>query len=254
MSGPAITIQTAVVTGASRGFGRGIATTLSSEGATVIGVARNALQLDNLHDELGAGFTGVVGDVCDPDLARSLILEHRPEIIVLNAGAAPVTGPLQEQSWRSFSRNWEVDTQHVFNWTKEALRAPLAPGSIVIAMSSGAAVGGSPLSGGYAGAKAAIRFISAYAALESERAQMGIRFTALLPQLTPATDLGAAGAAAYAEREGVDVRTFLQRFDPILTPELVGKAVVDICRAGEQEGGERPGAYMLSGTGLRGIS
>jgi NADP-dependent 3-hydroxy acid dehydrogenase YdfG len=159
---------------------------------------------------------------------------------------------LQDQTWESFSQNWNVDTHHVFNWTKEALRAPLAPGSVVISLSSGAAIGGSPLSGGYAGAKAAIRFISQYAAGESNRESMGIRFAALLPQITSATDLGAAGAAAYAEREGVDVETFLKQFEPLLTPELVGQAVADLC-TGEEAAGSEPLAYMLSGAGLREI-
>ena len=85
-----------------------------------------------------------------------------------------------------------------------------------------------PLSGGYAGAKAAVRFISAYAAEESRRDKLGIRFIALLPQLTPATDLGATGVAAYAAYEGLDIDTFLDRFQPILTPEHVGKAVVEL--------------------------
>jgi hypothetical protein len=51
----------------------------------------------------------------------------------------------------------------VFHWTREALLVPLDPGSVVVAFSSGAALQGSPLSGGYAGAKATIRFVSAYA-------------------------------------------------------------------------------------------
>jgi hypothetical protein len=45
-------------------------------------------------------------------------------------------------------------------------------------------VRGSPLSGGYAGAKATIRFLTGYAAAESERDGLGIRFASLLPQLT----------------------------------------------------------------------
>ena len=90
----------------------------------------------------------------------------------------------------------------MFNWTREALLAPLAPGSTVITLSSGAALRGSPLSGGYAGAKAAIRFLTAYAAEESARAGLGIRFVSLLPQLTPATALGAVFATAYAARQG----------------------------------------------------
>ena len=82
---------------------------------------------------------------------------------------------------------------------------------MVIALSSGAAVNGSPLSGGYAGAKATIRFLTRYAAAESERAGLGIRFISLLPKLTPATDLGSAAVAAYAARDGEDVATYLAK-------------------------------------------
>ncbi len=80
--------------------------------------------------------------------------------------------------------------QHVFHWTRETLLLPLAPGSVVIAFSSGAALAGSPLSGGYAGAKATIRFIASYAAAESQRGGFGVRFVSVLPGLTPATALG----------------------------------------------------------------
>jgi hypothetical protein len=99
-----------------------------------------------------------------------------------------------------------VDVQHVFHWTREALLRPLDPGSVVIALSSGAALNGSPLNGGCAGAKATIRFIASYAASEADRGGLGIRFASVLPNLTPVTDLGATGVAAYAARQGVDSR------------------------------------------------
>jgi NAD(P)-dependent dehydrogenase (short-subunit alcohol dehydrogenase family) len=252
MSTPDSTTKTVLVTGASRGFGRAIVRALHAHGTNVIGVARSADQMDSLRAELGDGFTPVVGDACDAELAEHLIHEFLPQILVLNAGATPTARPLQDQTWETFSQNWNVDTHHVFNWTREALRIPLSPGSVVISLSSGAAIGGSPLSGGYAGAKAAIRFISQYAAGESNRESLGIRFTALLPQITSATHLGAAGAAAYAEREGVDIETFLKRFEPLLTPELVGQAVVNLCTGAESDGSE-PLAYMLSGSGIREI-
>ncbi len=248
-----LTQHTALVTGASRGFGRAIATELHANGATVIGVARHVEPLDELRAELGGRFVPVVGDVTNAELARALIEAHRPRILILNAGAAPVVGALREHTWQSFSQNWEVDTQHVFHWTREALRLPLAPGSVVIAMSSGAALRGSPLSGGYAGAKAAIRFISSYAAEESRRDQLGIQFTALLPQLTPATDLGAAGVAAYAAYEGVDVDTFLQGFQPILSPQQVGTAVRELA-TDAVPGGEQHLAYLLNGSGVHAIT
>jgi NAD(P)-dependent dehydrogenase (short-subunit alcohol dehydrogenase family) len=236
---------TALVTGASRGLGRGIAIALSQAGANVVGVARDGARLEELRAQLGDTFIPVAADAADPVTAGQLIDEHRPRTLVLNAGATPLARPLHQQTWQTFSRNWDVDVQHVFAWTREALLRPLEPGSLVIAMSSAAALRGSPLSGGYSGAKAAIRFITAYAAAESERADLAIRFVSVLPQLTPATGLGAAGAAAYAARQGIDLAAFLKGFGPVLTPELAGKAVVDLATGrGDQE------SYMLTAAGL----
>ena len=132
---------------------------------------------------------------------------------MLNAGATPLPRPVQHHTWQTFSRNWDVDVAHVFHWVREA---PLAPGSTVITMSSAAALRGSPLSGGYAGAKAAIRFRTDYAAEESQRAALGFRFVSVLPELTPATALGAVFAAAYAARQGAGAA--LSTGGPALTP------------------------------------
>ena len=178
-----------------------------------------------------------------------VIREHRPGLLVLNAGAAPHMAPVHEQTWETFSRNWHADTRHVFTWTRAALREPLAPGSVVVAMSSGAALGGSPLSGGYASAKAAIRYLRGYAADESKRAGLDIRFVTLLPQLTPAGGVGAVGVAGYAARQGVDRDTFVDGLQPILTPDQVAKAVVEL--AGDP--GSAP-EYLVSGAGLRPVS
>jgi len=238
---------TALVTGASRGFGRGIAAALDGAGAAVVGVARDGAALEELRAELGESFTPVRADAADPTVAGQLIDAYRPGILVLNAGAAPLSRPLQHQTWQTFSRNWEVDVQQAFHWTREALLRPLDPGSVVIAFSSGAALNGSPLSGGYAGAKATIRFLTSYAAAESEREALGIRFTSVLPQLTPETGLGAAAVAAYAARAGVDVPTFLENLGPALTSEQVGKEVAELA-AGS---GHHEGAYLLTAAGLQ---
>lgn len=240
--------KTAVVTGASRGFGRGIAAALVGSGMKVVGVARDGQALAEVAAELGEAFVPVRADATEEAVAARVLREFRPEVLVLNAGATPPLAPVHELSWESFTRNWESDTKHAFVWTGAALREPLEPGSVVIAMSSGAALNGSPLSGGYAGAKAAIRFIRAYAADESERAGLRIRFVALLPRLTPATGLGAAAVAGYAARQGIDVDSYLAEMGPVLTPEQVGKAVLEL--AGD------PGSaaeYLVSGAGLRQI-
>jgi NAD(P)-dependent dehydrogenase (short-subunit alcohol dehydrogenase family) len=240
--------RTAIVTGASRGFGRAIATALAGAGMRVTGIARDGASLAALQAELGSGFTPVTADAADPVIAGHLIDSCEPGLIVLAAGASPLPRPLHQQTWQSFSRAWEVDVQQVFHWTREALLRPLAPGSTVIAFSSGAALFGSPLSGGYAGSKATIRFIASYAADESQRAGLGIRFVSVLPQLTPETELGAAAVAAYAAREGMDVPAFLATRGASLTPDQAGTAVLDLAA------GDGNGAYLLAAAGLKELS
>ena len=235
---------TAIVTGVSRGFGRSIAATLTGAGAQVVGVARGSAGLDELRDELGDTFTAVAADAADPEVAERLMNEHRPHTLVLCAGASPTMGPLQDQTWESFSQNWNMDVAQAFHWSRLALRHPLAPGSSVIVMSSGAAVNGSPLSGGYAGAKAAVKFVADYAAIESERAGLGVRFVSVLPRLTPATDLGAKAVAAYADRQGVDVATFVNAGGPALTAEQVGRSVLELAADGQH------GSFLLTAAGL----
>jgi NAD(P)-dependent dehydrogenase (short-subunit alcohol dehydrogenase family) len=236
---------TAIVTGASRGFGRSIACSLTAAGAHVVGVARSAARLAELSEELGDGFTPVAADAAAPATARRLIDEHHPTTVVLCAGAAPTMSALQDQTWETFSQNWSVDVAQSFHWTRAALTRPLAPGSSLIALSSGAALKGSPLSGGYAGAKATVRFITSYAAAESERNGLGIEFVSVLPQLTPDTDLGLAAVQAYAGRQGLDVDAFVQSMAPVLTSDQVGKTVLEIA-TGRLRGHH---AYALASAG-----
>jgi NAD(P)-dependent dehydrogenase (short-subunit alcohol dehydrogenase family) len=238
---------TALVTGASRGFGRGIATALHKAGAQVVGVARGRAPLEELRAELGGSFTAVFADAADPILAGQLIDAYRPRILVLNAGASPLMRPLQHHTWETFSVNWQTDVRITFNWLREALLTPLPPGSRVVVVSSGAALNGSPLSGGYAGAKATQRFLTAYAQEEAKRAGLGITFTAVLPRITPLTDLGRPAVAAYAARAGQSVEEYLQQLGEPLTPEQAGKAVADLVTGPDPD----QDAYLLTATGLR---
>ena len=240
------TFQTAVVTGASRGFGRAVAAALVASGTAVVGIARDEQGLRAVRDDLGERFTPVASDAVDETLAHDVIRAHHPDLLVLNAGVAPHMAPVHEQTWETFSRNWHVDTRHVFTWTRAALREPLAPGSVVVSMSSGAVLGGSPLSGGYASAKAAIRYLRGYAADESTRAALGIRFVTLLPHLTPLGGVGSVGVAGYAARQGVDQDTFVDNLQPVLTPDQVAKAVMEIA-ADPDSAAE----YQVNGAGLR---
>jgi len=246
MASHELTDTTALVTGASRGLGRAVAVALRDAGANVVAVARSAERLGKLRDQLGGSLATVAADVADPVVAGSLLEQYRPKTLVLNAGAAPLMRPIQHHTWDTFSRNWEVDVRQTFHWLREALLLPLAPHSTVIAMSSGAALFGSPLSGGYAGAKATIRFITGYAAEESSRAGLGIRFVSILPKITPATDLGAAAAAAYARRDAISVDEYLKTVGPGPEPEGVGRHLAHLATSTDHQ----PGAYVLTPQGL----
>ena len=238
--------QKAIVVGASRGFGRGIAEAFGRAGAEVLAVGRDGAALA----ELARGHPGLqveIADAADPSTARQVLDRHPARILAVVAGATPVHRPLHHHTWETFSTNWHADVRIAFQWVGEALRLPLAPGSVVIVMSSGAALVGSPLSGGYAGAKATVRFISAYAAQESEQAGLGITFKVVLPRLSPATDLGRTAVAAYAARAGMSEERFSADLGPAVTPEVAGAAFV---RLALLEAGDEAREFTLTGAGL----
>jgi 3-oxoacyl-[acyl-carrier protein] reductase len=131
------------------------------------------------------------------------------------------------------------------------LLKPLRPGSRVVVFSSGAALNphGSPLSGGYAGAKATQRFITAYAQDEATRAGLGITFTTVLPQFAPQTGVGRRAVHAYAAQAGVSEEDFLDRQHfAQLTPEVAGTALLELAHT---DAASVAAAYLLNGAGLQ---
>ncbi len=239
--------RTTIVVGASRGLGRGIAEAFAEAGGPVVAVARDAGALSRLASAV-EGIRAEVADAGDAALPGMVLDRYDPDNLIVVAGASPLMRPLHQHTWETFSANWNTDVRITFHWLREALLRPLRPGSRVIVVSSGAAVNGSPLSGGYAGAKATQRFITAYAQQEARRSGSGISFTTVLPQLTPATDLGLAAVRAYAARAGHTVEDHLRQLGEPLTPHTAGTALVGL--AGTDAAALAP-AYLLGGTGLR---
>ena len=87
----------------------------------------------------------------------------------------------------------------------------MAPRTVAI-VSSGAAVAGSPLSGGYAGAKRMQWFMTEYAQEVSNARKLGIRFFAVLPrQLIEGTEIGTTAATNYGATQGLSAVEFLKR-------------------------------------------
>src|SRR6266513_2321705 len=109
---------TAIVVGASRGLGRGIATSFARAGAPVIAVARDKAALA----ELSAGIETIqpeVADATDATVAGSLLDRYQPQTVIVVAGATPAMRPLQDHSWETFSINWHADVRIAFNWVRE---------------------------------------------------------------------------------------------------------------------------------------
>jgi hypothetical protein len=150
-------------------------------------------------------------------------------VLALNAGATPAMSPLHEQTWEGFSNTWNTDVKAGFHWLQAALRLPLPRGSRVLIGSSGAAQNGSPMSGGYAGAKRMLWLMAGYANKVSTEQDLGIRFQAIVPmQMLAAGGVGRAGAEAYSRRQNVTTEAFLANFGKPMSAREFGDHIVEI--------------------------
>jgi NAD(P)-dependent dehydrogenase (short-subunit alcohol dehydrogenase family) len=216
-----------VVTGGSRGLGLGLVEALVAHGARVTVVARGADALEAVRTRLGVAT--ISADVTDEAAAHRIVGEVRPDILALNAGATPRMGRLDQLSWADFSVPWETDVKAGLYWLQAALNAPLKPGSRVLVGSSGAAVSGSQMSGGYGGAKRMLWFMAKYANGVSEEKNLGIRFQAIVPrQMILGTGTGDAAANAYAGSMGITPEQFVSRFGAPMPPRAFGDRVVSV--------------------------
>jgi NAD(P)-dependent dehydrogenase (short-subunit alcohol dehydrogenase family) len=222
-----LTDKNVVVTGGSRGLGLGLVEALVARGARVTVVARDADALESISARLGVAT--ISADVTDQTAAHRILAEVSPDILVLNAGAKPPMARLDEVSWADFTATWETDVKAGLYWLQAALNLPLKPGSRVLVGSSGAAVNGSPMSGGYAGVKRMLWFMAKYANGVAEQKRLGIRFQAIVPQqIVGGTGVGDAGANAYARAAGIETEAFLARFGAPMPPREFGEKVVSV--------------------------
>jgi NAD(P)-dependent dehydrogenase (short-subunit alcohol dehydrogenase family) len=238
--------KTVVVTGGSQGLGLGLVEALVARSAKVTVVARGADALESVRRRLAVAT--IVADVTDEAAAHRILAEVRPDILALNAGAKPRMGRLDQLSWTDFTAPWETDVKAGLYWLQAALNLPLKPGSRVLVGSSGAAQNGSPLSGGYAGAKRMLWLMARYASGVSEQKQLGIRFQAIVPQqMVGGTGVGDTGANAYARAMNLEPEQFLARFGAPLPPREFGEQVVAVLEDPQYATGL---AFGLKGTGI----
>jgi NAD(P)-dependent dehydrogenase (short-subunit alcohol dehydrogenase family) len=215
-----------VVLGASRGIGREIVRRAHAEQASLLAVARGRDSLESLALEL-AGVRILALDASRPDAPQQVFETMPPDVLVICGGAIPATAPLQELSWAEFAAPWETDVRMSFLFCSHVLRTPLAPGSRVILISSGAGLGGSPISGGYAGSKRMQMFMAAYCQKESARLGLGIGFIALVPmRIMPETELGETAVKGYARYLGITPADFIQGMRDRQSTHHVADAVI----------------------------
>lgn len=216
-----------VVTGGSRGLGLGLVEALVAQDARVTVVARSADALECVRARLGVAT--IPADVTDEAAAYRILTEVRPDIVVLNAGTPPRMAPFDQTSWADFTAPWEHDVKAGLYWLQAAVNLPLEPGSRVLVVSSGAAVNGSQMSGGYGGAKRMLWFMAKYANGVSVRKELGIRFQVIVPrQMVLGTGTGDAGANAYARDAGIEPEDFVARFGAPMPPREFGEKVVSV--------------------------
>ena len=237
------------VVGASRGLGRILAETFHRLGAQVLAVARGQAGLDALARDL-PGMAVLACDASEPDAPGRVFAVQTPQVLVLCGGAMPPCRPFLEVDWEAFSVNWNNDVRMSFHFLQAVLKRPLPPRAAVVTITSGAVRQGSPISGGYAGAKQMQIFMNSYAQKEAARAGVDTRFVSLAPaRLMPQTDIGKAGVKGYAQYNGTSEAAFLELMGAGQTPQQVADAVLDLIGEG-QPGGN----FIVSPEGVAALS
>ena len=245
-----LTGKSMVVIGGSRGVGRQIVEAGIRHGARVLAVARDERRLAQLAKEVPGAETLPI-DASDEAAPAKVLDVLKPDILVVAAGAFPPAAPLHQQSWREFAVNWESDVKIAFHFFKAALSTPLAAGSTVIVISSGAALAGSPISGGYAGSKRTQLFMASYSQKESDRLGLGLRFLALAPRIMADTELGKHAVAGYSRYLGIPGSDFIKSMAAPPSSSDVAAGVIDLVTRAERP---KESVFIVTGNGLEAVA
>jgi NAD(P)-dependent dehydrogenase (short-subunit alcohol dehydrogenase family) len=171
--------RVAVVTGASRGIGYGIAEALVARGANVCVTGRTPDPLADAVERLGPAAMGVAGRADDPDhqaeaVARVMEAYGRLDMLVNNVGINPVFGPLLDITDDAFRKIIGVNVLAPLQWIRRARDAWMGEhGGAVVNVASIAGTHAAPGIGGYAVSKAALLHLTRQLAAELAPTEVG---------------------------------------------------------------------------------
>jgi NAD(P)-dependent dehydrogenase (short-subunit alcohol dehydrogenase family) len=178
----------ALITGASRGIGLGIAQELLRCGACVAVTARRAGDLARAVEGLAAGdrAIGIAGNSGDPEHRRDAVAQvierfGRLDLLVNNAGVNPQYGPLVEADLGAVEKILAVNVVAPIGWVQQAWHQWMAEhgGAILNVASIGGLRAGTPI-GAYNASKAALIHLTRQLAVELAP---GVRVNAIAPGL-----------------------------------------------------------------------
>jgi 3-oxoacyl-[acyl-carrier protein] reductase len=210
--------QVALVTGASRGIGRGIALALAEAGAQVVLTARSESRLRSVEREIrerGRKASSLPADLCQESQVQALFARlaeahGRLDVLVNNAGLG-LFGALSDFTAEDFDRLVAVNLKAVFLCCREAMRLMISrKAGYIINISSVVGFKGYPNQAVYTATKHGVMGITKSLAVEAQ--PHGIRVSAVLPGGVD-TEMAARG------RPDLDRSVLLQ-------PEDIGQTVL----------------------------
>ncbi len=227
--------KAAIVTGASRGMGKGIALALAKLNYQVILIARNLEKLKQTAKEITEQghpnplfYSVNVENEKEVNHALQDALKKTKKIDVLVTAAGILFPGTTDLSSENFQKTLEVNILGTFHCIKAVINSMKAQrsGHIINVASRAGKVGIEKL-GGYCASKFGIMGLNDSLALEM--AKFGINVTALCPGFTD-TDMAAGGNIPKEERIPISDITKVIEFLLSLSPQSIVREVTLECR------------------------
>ncbi|MGW2212687.1 SDR family oxidoreductase [Streptomyces sp. NPDC001781] len=160
---PALSGKAALVTGASRGIGYGVAEALVARGDRVVITGRNEEALKEAVERLGAdrviGVAGKAHDLAHQTEAveRAMDVFGRVDYLVNNAGTNPVFGPMADVDLDVARKVFETNVISALGFAQKTWHAwQRENGGAIVNIASVAGIAPSPFIGAYGVSKAAM--------------------------------------------------------------------------------------------------